>query len=97
MPASSTAHDVLQCAVGRIAGHLPGTQLPAEADPPQQVQHGQVLPHLGRRHQGSEDDPRLATIDDVMVVVAQIQPPPRERMSEASRSVALARKSATRW
>ncbi len=49
-------------------------QLPAEAHPPQQVQHGQVLHHLGRRNQHGEDDPGLPAVDDVMVVVAQVQP-----------------------
>ena len=66
--------DVLGRAVGGVAGHLPRPQLPAEADPPQQIQHGLVLHHLGRRDERGEDDPGLPAVDDVMVVVAQIQP-----------------------
>ena len=43
-------------AVGRVAGDLAGPQLPAEADPPEQVAHRLVLHDVGRGHQRGEDD-----------------------------------------
>ena len=50
-----------------------GRSFQRKQHPPQQVQHRQVLHHLGRRDERGEDDPRLATVNDVMVVVPQIQ------------------------
>src|SRR5215213_11480735 len=43
-PGVLNRHDVLNRAVGRVAGDLSGTQLAAEADPPQQVAQRHVLP-----------------------------------------------------
>ena len=76
MPASSSGDDVLDRAVGGVAGHLAGPELAAEADPPEQVPQRHVLHHVGRGHQGGEDDARLAAVDDVVVVVAQARPVP---------------------
>ena len=55
-----------------------------------------VVLHLGRGHQRSQDDPRLAAVDDVVVVVAEAYIPPSVWSGEASGSVVLARKSAVR-
>ena len=87
--------DVLGRAVGGVAGHLVRPQLPAEADPPQQIEHRLVLHDVGRRDQRGEDDAALAAVDDVVVVVAQAGRP-QSRIGEASGSVGLTRKSAVR-
>ena len=88
--------DVLDRAVGRVAGHLARPQLAPEADPPEQVAHRHVLHHVGRRDQGGEDDAGLAAVDDVVVVVAQAVPVP-VRIGVASGSVVLTRQSLVRW
>ncbi len=74
MPASSIATMFSSGAVGRVAGDLARAQLAAEADPPQQVPHRLVLHDVGRRDQRGEDDPGLAAVDHVVVVVAQARP-----------------------
>ena len=56
MPASSSGDDVLDRAVGRVAGHLVRPELAPEADPPEQVAQRHVLHHVGRGDQGGEDD-----------------------------------------
>ena len=63
--------DVLGGAVLGIAGDLVRPDLPAEADPPQQIAHRLVLHDVGRGDEGGEDDAALAAIDDVVVVVAE--------------------------
>ena len=65
--------DVLDRPVGRVAGHLVGSDLPAEAGAPEHVQEGLVLHHVGRGHQDLEDDAGLAAVDGVVVVVAEVQ------------------------
>ena len=65
--------DVLDGAVFGVAGHLARAQLPAEPRPPEQVERRLVVLHLGRRHQRGQDDPRLAAVDDVVVVVAEVR------------------------
>jgi hypothetical protein len=69
-------HDVLDGTVGGIPGDLTRMKLAPEADPPQQIQHRLVFHDIGRGHEGGQDDAPLATIDDVMVVVAQARLPP---------------------
>ena len=88
--------DVLDGAVGRVAGHLVRAQLAPEADPPEQVPQRHVLHHVGRGHQRGEDDARLAAVDDVVVVVAQGWCRRRSRIGVASGSVGLTRKSVVR-
>ena len=88
--------DVLGGAVRGIAGDLVGPDLPAEADPPQQVAHRLVLHDVGRGDEGSEDDAALAAIDDVVVVVAEADARPSPTSGVASGSVGLTRKSLVR-
>ena len=64
-------YDVLDRAVLGVARHLLRAQLPAEAFSPQEIEGWLVLHDLRRRHQGREDNPRPAPVDDVVVVVAQ--------------------------
>jgi hypothetical protein len=70
--------DVLQRAVGGVAGHLPWPQLPTEADAPQQVEHRLILHHLAGRHQYRQDDPSLAAIHHIVGLVAQMCAAPFE-------------------
>ena len=79
MPLLLDGDDVLDGAVFGVARHLPRAQLPAEARPPEQVERRLVLLHLGRRDQGGEDDPGLAAVDDVVVLVAQVRAAVPER------------------
>ena len=71
--------DVLDGPVGRVAGHLVGSDLPAEADPPEHVQERQVLHHVGRGHQDLEDDAGLPAIHGVVVVIPKVEPALLER------------------
>ena len=89
--------DVLDGAVFGVPSDLTRPQLPAEPGPPEQVERRLVLLHLGRGHQGGQDDPRLAPIDHIVVLVAQAGATVAGRgMGVASGSVVLTRKSAVR-
>jgi hypothetical protein len=73
-PSIFDGDDDLDGARGRVTGHLLRPQLPAEAEPPEEIAHGRVLHHFGWRDQGGEGDPSLAAVHHVMVVVAQARP-----------------------
>ena len=64
--------NVLFRAVLAVAGSLPGPQFPAEARPPEQVEHGFVFGDFGGSHQHPQDDAGLAAIDDILRLVAQM-------------------------
>src|SRR3954466_4863087 len=63
--------NVLDRAVLAVSGHLAWPQLPAEPRPPEQIEGGLVFLYLRRSHQGGEDDPGAAAIDEVVVLIAQ--------------------------
>jgi hypothetical protein len=65
--------DVLDGPVRRVAGHLVGSELPAEADAPKHAQEGQVLHHVGRRRQDLKDDAGLPAVHGVVVVIAEVE------------------------
>ena len=88
--------DVLDGAVLGIPRDLVGPDLPAEADPPQQIAHRLALHDVGRRHQGGEDDPALAAIDDVVVVVAEADARPSPTSARHPDRSGLTRKSLVR-
>src|SRR5215208_3865509 len=48
-PVGGQSLEVLPRSVRRIADRPPGSHLPAKADASQQIQHGDVLHHVGRR------------------------------------------------
>src|SRR5215212_650877 len=66
-------HNVLDRAVLRISRNLAWPELPPEARPPEQVERRLVLLHLGGCDECGEDDARLAAIDDVVVMIAQMR------------------------
>ena len=88
--------DVFEGAVFSVADHLPRPQLPTEACSPQEVERGLVLLHLRRGNQRGQDDPRPATVDDVVVLITEVGTTIPVRHRVASRSVVLTRKSAVR-
>ena len=61
--------DVLGRAVLAIAGHLPWVEFPAEARPPEEIDGRLIVLHFGWRDQCGQDDPSLATIDHLVIVV----------------------------
>ena len=64
--------DVRNGPVLGVASHLPRPQLPAEARPPQQIEHRLVLHHLAGGHQHPHNDAAFAAIDDIVRLVAQM-------------------------
>lgn len=71
MPALDGGY-VLRGAVGGVAGYLLRAYPPQEAGAPEQVEHRRVLGDLKRGDQSVQDDPRLAAIDDVVSIVAEV-------------------------
>src|SRR5215218_3191013 len=63
---------VLDGTVGGVAGDLPRSDLPAEATTPEYVEHRLVLRNLEGSHEYVEDDPRFATVHNVVGVVAEV-------------------------
>ena len=67
--------DVVDGAVGRVADLALGMQVPPKPGSLEEVLHRYVLHDVGRGDERGENDPRLAAIDDVVVVVAQSRCP----------------------
>src|SRR5215204_2908572 len=65
--------DVLRGAIGGVPGDLLWVELPPEAGAPEQVEHRRIFRNLKGRDQSIEDDPRLAAVHDVVVVVAEVR------------------------
>jgi len=63
--------DVVDGALGRVTDRAPGMEVPPKPDSPEEVLHRDVLHDVGRGDERGENDPCLAAIDDVVVVVAQ--------------------------
>ena len=68
--------DVLGSSIGHIAGDLIGPGMPAEEHVPEQVKHGMIVHHLAWHHQDRQDNASLASVYDVVSVVAQMGAPP---------------------
>src|SRR5438067_2316767 len=62
--------DVLDSSIGHISGDLIGPVTPPEEHMPEQVKHGLIVHHLARHHQDRQDNAPLASVYDVVGVVA---------------------------
>src|SRR5215469_14873557 len=62
--------DILGSAIGHIAGDLVGLAAPPEEHIPEQVKHGLIVHYLAWHHQDRQDDAPLASVYDVVGVVA---------------------------
>ena len=64
--------DVLGSSIGHIARDLVGLTAPTEKYMPEEVKHGLIVHHLAWHHQDRHDDATLASIHDVVGVIAQM-------------------------
>src|SRR5215470_2133569 len=65
--------NILDGSILGIAGDLASLQMPAEAHMPQQIEHRQVVCHLGRGDQCCENDATFASIDHIVGMRAQVK------------------------
>jgi len=54
-----------------VGDHALGPELAAEQGAAELVEQDLVLRHVARRHQAVEDDPGLAAVDPIVVLVAE--------------------------